>query len=94
MIEFIKRIFGNPSAKKGAKGIPSTYYNDFEIRPAPVQDSNGWRVSGTIAKEVDGTLKEHEFVRADSCSDKESAVALTLRKARQFIDERGERIFD
>lgn len=92
MIEFIKRIFGNQSGKTTA--MPSTHYNDFEIRPNPVRDSNGWRVSGTIAKEVDGTLKEHEFVRADCCADLESAVALTLSKARQFIDEQGERIFD
>ena len=91
MIEFIKRIF---SSEEKVKGIPSTLYNDFEIRPQPVHDSNGWRVSGTIVKEVDGILKEHEFVRADSCADQESAVALTLRKAQQFIDEQGERIFD
>ena len=90
MIEFIKRIFG--SQEKG-KERPSTLYNGFEIRPQPVHDSNGWRVSGTIVKEIDGTVKEHEFVRADSCSDQESAVALTLRKAQQLIDEQGERIF-
>ena len=92
MIEFIKRIFGSQPDK--SKAMPSTYYNDFEIRPEPVHDSNGWRVSGTISKEVDGTLKEHAFVRADCCANQESAVALTLSKARQFIDERGERIFD
>ena len=91
MIEFIKRIFGN---QEKAKGIPSTLYNDFKIRPQPVHDSNGWRVSATIVKEVDGILKEHQFVRADSCADQKSAVALTLRKAQQFIDEQGERIFD
>lgn len=95
MIETLKRLFsGKDSAKTETQVVSSAQYNDFEIRAAPVKDSNGWRVTGTVVKEIDGTLKEHYFVRADSCPDRESAAALTLRKARQLIDERGDRIFD
>lgn len=91
MIKILQQIFGGKPAEP--KTSDSVYYNDFEIRPAPVKESNGWRVSGIVAKEIDGTSKEHEFVRADSCPDREAAVALTVRKARQLIDEQGERIF-
>lgn len=96
MIEkFVKRLFsGKDSSSKEPKVVSSASYNDFEIRAAPVKDSNGWRVTGTVVKEIDGVLKEHYFVRADSCPDAESAAALTLRKARQLIDEQGDRIFD
>lgn len=96
MIEkFVKRLFsGKDSAKTEPKVVSSAHYNNFEIRAAPVKDSNGWRVTGTVVKEIDGTLKEHYFIRADSCPDIESAAALTLRKARQLIDEQGDRIFD
>ena len=94
--KFVKRLFssGKGAGQEPAKVISSAHYNDFEIRAAPVKDSNGWRVTGTVLKEIDGTLKEHHFIRADSCPDVESAAALTLRKARQLIDERGDRIFD
>ncbi len=97
MIEkFVKRLFssGKEGTKAEAKVVSSAHYNEFEIRAAPVKDSNGWRVTGTVVKEIDGTLKEHHFVRADACPDVESAAALTLRKARQLIDEQGDRIFD
>jgi hypothetical protein len=74
--------------------VASETYEGFEIRAAPVNEPGGWRVSGVISKTIEGEEKTHRFVRADTCSDAESAASMTLRKARQLIDERGDRLFD
>ena len=92
--KFIGRLFGTQDTSVGGKALASEHYKGFEITAAPVNESNGWRIAGTISKTIDGTEKTHQFVRADTCGDVESAAAMTLRKAKQFIDERGERVFD
>ena len=91
--KFFNRVFGSKNSPPKTKAADSVSYQDFEIRPAPVKEAGGWRISGTIVKEVDGATREHVFIRADSCAEAESAVALTVRKARQLIDEQGEKIF-
>jgi len=92
--KFFKRIFGSTDAQPQVEASAKVTYQNFEIVPAPVKESSGWRVSGKIVKEIEGVTREHEFIRADTCSDHESAVTLTVRKARQLIDERNEKIFD
>jgi hypothetical protein len=91
--KFFNRVFGAKDGPSKTNAAESVSYQDFEIRPAPVKEAGGWRISGTIVKEVDSTTREHVFIRADSCADLESAIALTVRKARQLIDEQGEKIF-
>ena len=49
--------------------------------------------AGVIRKEVGGELKEHRFVRADTHASAEAANDFAVIKARQIIDEQGERIF-
>ncbi|MEP1518266.1 MAG: HlyU family transcriptional regulator, partial [Nitratireductor sp.] len=44
-------------------------------------------------KEVDGVVKEHRLIRADRFAAEEDAVAVSLRKAKQMIDEQGDRLF-
>lgn len=89
--KLIERFFGGGSREN--KAAASIIYQDFEIRPAPVKESNGWRVQGTIVKGTGEDAREHLFIRADACMDREAAVALTVRKARQLIDEQGEKLF-
>ena len=91
--KFLDRVLGSKEGGSRAKPADVVTYEEFEIRPAPVQEGNGWRVQATIVKEVDGDVREHVFVRADSCADHESAVALTVRKARRLIDEQGDKLF-
>ncbi len=92
--KFIDKFFGGGDQVSGTDSGTSVIYQNFEIRPAPVKESNGWRVQGTIVKESGDDSREHVFIRADACMDRESAVALTVRKARQLIDERGDKLFD
>lgn len=88
------KLFSGGNRDSGAKPSASVIYQDFEIRPAPAKETSGWRVQGTIVRESGGESREHTFIRADACTDRESAVALTVRKARQLIDEQGEKLFD
>ena len=48
-----------------------------------------FRIAAVIEK--DG--RRHELIRADTLRDREAAVAASLGKARQIIDEQGESIF-
>jgi len=93
--KFLGRLFGGGGEGSSGGGVlASETYEGFDIHAAPVHEANGWRVSGVITMTVDGEEKSHQFVRADTCADAESAAQMTLRKARQLIDERGDRLFD
>lgn len=91
---FLGRLFGGRGGSSGGAVVTTEAYSGFEIRAAPVKEANGWRVTGVIVRTVDGVEKSHQFIRADTCADAESAATMTLRKAKQLIDERGERIFE
>jgi hypothetical protein len=60
----------------------------------PYQESGQWQMCGVIEKEIGGELKSHRFIRADRFPDRDQAAEFTLAKARQIIDQMGNRIFD
>jgi hypothetical protein len=95
---FLGRLFGGsgePGESAGGRVLASESYQGFDIEAAPVNEGGGWRVSGVISRTLeDGDVKTHQFVRADTCPDAESAAAMTVRKAKQLIDERGDAVFD
>ncbi|WP_342068511.1 HlyU family transcriptional regulator [Yoonia algicola] len=79
------KLFG--SSKPEA--VPSEAYKDFTITPTPEKDSGGWRLAARIEK--DGQV--HELIRADVLQSKEQADAASVAKAKQVIDEQGDRLF-
>ena len=92
-MSFWKKLFGGGAAAKEEPPLDPVEYKGYVIRPAPFVEGGQYQTCGTIAKEVDGEMKEHRFIRADRFASKDDAVDITLRKARQLIDEQGERIF-
>ena len=42
---------------------------------------------------INGELKTHTFVRADTMSSLEEAASFSIVKARQIIDQQGDRLF-
>jgi hypothetical protein len=44
--------------------------------------------------EVDGALRTHRFVRADTFPERQAAIDTTILKARRIIEERGAKLFD
>ena len=88
-MSFLKKLFGGGSAPEA----PSVDYEGYRITLAPEQEGNGYRVGAFIEKEVDGETRSHHLIRADTMQGLEAARDASLRKAKQAIDEQGDRIF-
>jgi hypothetical protein len=84
------RLFGGGSAAPAGEPVE---YNGYRIRPAPYPSKGQFQTSGIIEKEVAGELKEHRFVRAETHPSRDQAIEFSIAKAKQIIDEQGERIF-
>src|SRR5262245_43679339 len=89
---FFRSLFGGGTAG-AAQEADATEYNGYTIQPAPRREAQGWLTVGTIAKRFPEGVKEHHFIRADTSSSWDDAVNLTVRKAKQIVDEQGDRMF-
>lgn len=84
---FWSRLFGSkPEAPAPAKGEE---YKGFLITPAPGREGGQFRVGAVIEK--DG--KRHTLIRADTMASLDDVNAISVSKAKQMIDEQGERLF-
>ncbi len=93
IVETLRRLFGGRGeAGLAAAGEPVDY-KGFQITPAPQRQGSGWNTAGVIAKTYDDGLKEHHFVRVDTHAGKDDAIAFSITKAQQIIDEQGDRLF-
>jgi len=100
-MSFLKKLFGGKKSQgDGAAAQPAlnlkgaeVEYNGFIIRATPYLEGGQYQSCGVILKEIDGEMREHRFIRADRFSGTEDAVLMIHTKARQIIDEQGERIF-
>ncbi len=68
-------------------------YNGYTITATPFADGGQFQTSGRIEKAVDGTVKEHRFIRAEKHPSRDDAEAFSITKAQQIIDQNGDRIF-
>ena len=84
------RLFGNAAAPPEEDPVE---YTGYRIRPAPFPRLGQYQTAGIIEKETGGEVKEHRFVRAETHSSHEEAIAFSIAKAKQIIDEQGERLF-
>lgn len=92
--KFMRWLTGGAAggAKDGEPG-EAVVYNGYTIRPAARTHDGQWLTSGLISKEIDGVLKEHHFIRAETHPSKEAADAFSVGKAKRIIDELGDRVF-
>lgn len=90
------KLFGG--AKAGGSDAPeaaeAVEYEGYTIVAAPLKEGSQYKTAGSISKEVDGELKSAQFIRADNHADRQSAVTHSEGKARQIIDEQGDRMFE
>ena len=94
MTSFLRRLFSGSPAGETAPAEAPLEYKGYTITPQPEKVAGGWRVAGTVSKEVAGARKVHQFGRADTAPDRDVIVALTISKAQRAIDEQAEAIFD
>ncbi|TBW37645.1 hypothetical protein EYW49_11100 [Siculibacillus lacustris] len=97
-MSFLKRLFGlgggaDEAGAAAPKAAASLEHEGYVIRATPFKDGGQWQLCGVIAKEIDGTLREYRFVRADRFGDVDTAVEMAFVKARLIIAEQGDRIF-
>jgi hypothetical protein len=69
------------------------HYKGYVITATPFQEGGQYQTCGVITREVDGEIKSHRFIRADRFPSLDDATETTIRKAKQVIDEQGDRIF-
>ena len=94
VMKFFRGLFAGGEARGDASAPEaSVEYNGYTITPEPEKGPNGWRIVGTISREVAGEVKVYRLGRADTSTDREAIVAMTIEKARRVIDEQGERLF-
>jgi hypothetical protein len=92
-MSFWKSLFGGGSSGRTKEPEP-VEYNGYLIRPAPFEQEGQYQTAGTIEKDIAGARKQHRFIRADRHPSHEAAVEFTVLKARQIVDQMGDRMFD
>jgi hypothetical protein len=93
-MSFLKRLFGGGGG--GAAKTPAAdpvEYKGYTITPTPYQEEGQFQTCGVVTREIDGHVREHRFIRADRFPGIEEAVAHSIRKGKQMVDEQGERMF-
>lgn len=95
-MSWLRKLFGGggSATTNGAASGPAEEYKGFSIRPSLMQAGSEYQLAGSIEKDVDWEVRRHDFVRADRFASRTDAQSAALTKARQIIDEQGERLFD
>ena len=95
-MSFWKSLFGGAKSAPDVPAGPvrSLEHEGYLIEAAPFKDGDQFLVAGTISKEIDGERKEHKFIRADRCPGIDDAAEMTIRKAKQIIEQSGDRMFE
>ena len=89
------KLFGG-GAGGGEASTPAVEpieYNGYRIIPAPYRAQDQFQTAGTIEKDTPEGVKTHAFVRADKYASWDDAVAFTTNKAKQIVDQLGDRMF-
>lgn len=94
-MSFLKKLFGGGGGSEpGApRVLESEAYKDYAIRAIEMRAGAEFQLCGEIEKEIGGEVKVHKFIRADRLSSADQAAQSALAKARQIIDEQGDRLF-
>lgn len=90
-MSFWKSLFGG--SKREAAAPATEEYNGFTIAPQPYAADGQFQVAGTVSKVIGGETKSHKFVRADRFSSMEEATTFSIIKAKQIIDQMGDKVF-
>jgi hypothetical protein len=97
MLSKLKGMWARLVSRKGGASegpaISAVEYKGYRIRPGPYRSNDHYQTAGTIEKDTPEGVKEHQFVRADTYHSRDDAIAFTVLKAKQIIDQQGDRIF-
>lgn len=85
-MSLFSKLFGGGST--APKAQPEEYQG-FTIVPQPAKEGGRFRIGAMIHKGD----KSHHLIRADVLEDLDSANEASVGKAKQMIDEQGDRLF-
>lgn len=88
-MSLLSRLFGRSTTAGDEPAEATETYEGFAINPAPIAEGGTYRVAATIEK--DG--RSHRLIRADTMNSRDECVATSILKAKQMIDEQGDRLF-
>ncbi|WP_171208789.1 MULTISPECIES: HlyU family transcriptional regulator [unclassified Ruegeria] len=89
-MSLLSKLFGGAEKSKPEPVL----YKEFEIFPDLMAEGNKFRLMARIEKSIDGDRKTHTMIRADVFESRDQAESVSIAKAKQVIDEQGERMFD
>jgi hypothetical protein len=87
---FWSRLFGSSGSATETASANVEDYKGFLIAATPIREGGQFRVAARI--ERDG--RRHDLVRADTMASLDEATSISLAKARQLIDERGDKLLE
>lgn len=95
-MSFLKKLFGggNGGGDGGASKAEPVEHNGFQIYAEPIKEGSVFRIAARIEKLVDGEARSQQLIRADTTNSQDEAIDSSVRKAKQVIDEQGDRLFD
>jgi hypothetical protein len=96
MLAKLRQVFSRLSSRGAGAPEPAVApveYKGYRIRPEPYRTENHYQTAGTIEKVTAEGVRAHRFVRADTYHSREDAIAFTITKAKQIIDQQGDRMF-
>ncbi len=92
-MSWLSKLLGGSSGGETPPSSPGEDYKGFRITPQPIREGGHYRVAARIEKTVDGAARQHDLIRADTIASLDEATAISAAKARQMIDEQGDRLF-
>lgn len=87
-----RRRRGRGSAAGPGEVTEREVYQGLELLARPMREGGAWRVAGSIRRAGDDQGPSYDFVRADTMAERDEATRMSLLKARQLVDEQGERL--
>ena len=97
MLSLIKaawnRLAGERAPAGSGKTAAAVEYKGYRIRPAAYRSNSQYQTAGVIEKDFPDGAKEHRFIRAETHPSEDDANQFAIAKARQIIDQQGDRIF-
>ncbi len=86
------KLFGGGGGA-APREVEPVEYNGFHIYPEPMKEGGTYRIAARIEKEMDGEVRTHRLIRADTLESAEAAADASLAKAKSLIDQQGETLF-
>jgi hypothetical protein len=92
MRSWLKRLLGQKPSQQTSAVTHEEDYQGYRLQIQPRPEAHQYRVAAKITK-IESPELSHDMIRADLCPSQEIATEQSLYKARQAVDQLGDRLF-